>query len=85
MVLIFSLGLFTGISSAAKLEVFGGGQYSHLGPNFNLAGWNLAATVNAGHFSVSPIQIDWMATRFSGVNNRSSKNFRASADLVLRF
>ena len=154
--LMLCLGFFTGVSSAAKLEVFGGGQYSHLDPNFNLAGWNLAATINTGHFfgitgdfsgvyrnglnfhtytvgpelhaslplikpfvhgliggarsagggisangfvgmigggvdmgagliAFRPVQVDWMATRFSGVTNQSSKNFRASAGLVLRF
>jgi hypothetical protein len=155
-ILIFSLCLFTEVSSAAKLEVFAGGQYSHLDPNFNLVGWNLAATVNGGHFlgvtgdlsgvyrnglnfhtytvgpevhaslplikpfvhgliggarsagegisangfvgmigggvdmgsgliAFRPIQVDWMATRFSGLTNQSSKNFRGSAGLVLRF
>jgi hypothetical protein len=41
---------FTGMSSAARVELFGGGQYTHLDPSFNLVGWNLAATVNAGRF-----------------------------------
>jgi hypothetical protein len=154
--MIFCLCVFTGISSAAKVELFGGGQYSHLDPNFNLAGWNLAATINTGHFfgitgdfsgvyrnglnfhtytvgpevhaslpllkpfvhglvggarssgggisangfvgmvgggvdlgagliAFRPVQIDWVTTRFSGVTNQSSKNFRASAGIVLRF
>jgi len=33
-------------AGASKLEIFGGGQYTHLDPNFNLTGWNAAVTLN---------------------------------------
>lgn len=39
------LCLFSGLAAAEKLEVFGGAQYTHFDPNFNLAGWNGAATL----------------------------------------
>jgi hypothetical protein len=49
VILAFFLCLFTGIASAgaSKVEIFGGGQYMHLDPNFNLVGWNTAVTLNA--------------------------------------
>lgn len=47
--LAFFLCLCTGLASAgaSRIEIFGGGQYLHLDPNFNLEGWNGALTVNA--------------------------------------
>lgn len=143
-------------AGASKLEVFGGGQYTHLDPHFNLTGWNAAATVDLKGwlgatadfsgvyqsglkfhtYAVGPelranlplvkpfvhgliggarssdsgvsasgligivgggadlggglvafriVQIDWIATRFSSFTNSSSKNFRGSAGIVIRF
>ncbi len=143
-------------AGASKLELFGGGQYTHLDPNFNLTGWNAAATVNLKGwlgatadfsgvyhsglkfhtYAVGPelranlplikpfvhgliggarstqsgisesgligmvgggadlggrsvvfriVQVDWIATRFSTFTNSSSKNFRGSAGIVIRF
>ena len=144
-------------AGASKIEIFGGGQYTHLDPNFNLTGWNAAVTVNlkgwlgatgdfsgvyhsgglkfhtyavgpelranlplikpfvhvlvggarssspgfsdsgfvgmagggadigSGVFAVRIVQADWIATRFSSFTNSSSKNFRASAGIVIRF
>jgi len=46
--LAFFLCLCTGWASAgaSRVEIFGGGQYLHLDPNFNLEGWNGAVTGN---------------------------------------
>jgi hypothetical protein len=50
---LLSLALFLGFSTglafagASRVEIFGGGQYLHLDPNFNLQGWNGAVTLNA--------------------------------------
>jgi len=48
IVLAFFMCLFSGLASAgaSRLEVFAGGQYLHLDPNFNLEGWNGAFTGN---------------------------------------
>jgi len=48
IVLASFLCLFTGLASAdaSRVELFGGGQYLHLDPNFNLIGWNGAITGN---------------------------------------
>jgi len=48
IVLAFFLCLFTGMASAgaSRVEIFAGGQYLHLDPNFNLEGWNGAFTGN---------------------------------------
>jgi hypothetical protein len=48
MVLAFFLCLFTGIASAgaSRVEIFAGGQYLHLDPNFNLVGGNASVTGN---------------------------------------
>ncbi len=156
--LAFFLCLFTGLASAgaSRVEVFGGGQYLHLDPNFNMEGWNVALTGNvkgwlgitvdgggsyhsglkfhtiavgpelranlpmikpfvhglvggarssgggvsadgfvgmigggvdlgSGMFAFRVVQADWMATRFSNFTNKSNKNFRASAGIVIRF
>lgn len=144
-------------AGASKLEIFGGGQYTHLEPNFNLMGWNGAATVNlkgwlgatgdfsgvyhsggykfhtyavgpelranlplikpfvhgliggatssspagsasgligmvgggvdlgGGMFAFRVVQVDWITTRFSSFTSSSSKNFRGSAGIVIRF
>jgi hypothetical protein len=158
LVLASFLCLFTGLASAdaSRIEIFGGGQYLHLDPNFNLEGWNGAITGNVkgwlgitldgsgsyhdglkfytiaagpelranlplikpfvhglvggarssgggvsadgfvgmvgggvdlggGVFAFRLIQADWMATRFSNFTNKSNKNFRGSAGIVIRF
>jgi hypothetical protein len=151
--------LFTGLASAdaSRVEIFVGGQYLHLDPNFNLEGANASFTGNVkgwlgitvdgsssfhsgglkfytiaagpelranlplikpfvhglvggarssgggvsadgfvgmigggldcggGMFAFRLIQADWMATRFSNFTNKSNKNFRASAGIVIRF
>jgi len=48
IVLAFFMCLFSGLASAgaSRVEVFAGGQYLHLAPNFNLEGWNGAFTGN---------------------------------------
>jgi len=48
IVLAFFMCLFSGLASAgaSRVEVFSGGQYLHLDPNFNLEGWNGAFTGN---------------------------------------
>jgi len=48
IVLAFFMCLFSGLASAgaSRVEVFAGGQYLHLDPNFNLEGWNGAFTGN---------------------------------------
>ncbi len=38
-----------------------------------------------GMFAFRLIQADWMATRFSNFTNKSNKNFRGSAGIVIRF
>jgi hypothetical protein len=49
MVLASFLFLFSSLAfaGASRVEIFGGGQYLHLDPNFNLQGWNAAVTLNA--------------------------------------
>lgn len=37
-------------AAAQRVEIFGGGQYTHLQPSYNAAGWNLAVTGNFKHF-----------------------------------
>ncbi len=46
--LTFFLCLFTALASAgaSRIEVFGGGEYLHLDPNFNMEGWNGSLTGN---------------------------------------
>ncbi len=158
IVLASLLCLFSGLASAdaSRVEIYGGGQYLHLDPNFNLEGWNGAITGNikgwlgitldgsgsyhsglkfhtiaagpelranlplikpfvhglvggarssgggvsadgfvgmigggidcgGGMFAFRLIQADWMATRFSNFTNKSNKNFRGSAGIVIRF
>ena len=158
VVLASFLCLFSGLASAdaSRIEIYGGGQYLHLDPNFNLEGWNGAITGNikgwlgitldgsgsyhsglkfytiaagpelranlplikpfvhglvggarssgggvsadgfvgmigggidcgGGMFAFRLIQADWMATRFSNFTNKSNKNFRGSAGIVIRF
>jgi len=158
IVLASFMCLFTGLASAgaSRVEIFAGGQYLHLDPNFNLEGWNASLTGNVkgwlgvtvdgsgsyhaglkfhtiavgpelranlplikpfvhglvggarssggglsadgfvgmvgggldcggGVFAFRLIQADWMATRFSNFTNQSSKNFRGSAGIVIRF
>jgi len=158
IVLASFLCLFSGLASAdaSHIEIYGGGQYLHLDPNFNLEGWNGAITGNikgwlgitldgsgsyhaglkfhtiaagpelranlplikpfvhglvggarssgggvsadgfvgmigggidcgGGMFAFRLIQADWMATRFSNFTNKSNKNFRGSAGIVIRF
>jgi len=158
LVLASFLCLFSCLASAdaSRIEIYGGGQYLHLDPNFNLEGWNGAITGNVkgwlgitldgngsyhsglkfhtiaagpelranlpfikpfvhglvggarssgggvsadgfvgiigggidcggGMFAFRLIQADWMATRFSNFTNRSNRNFRGSAGIVIRF
>lgn len=48
MILAVFMCLFTGLASAgaSRIEIYGGGQYLHLDPNFNLEGWNGSFTGN---------------------------------------
>jgi len=158
IVLASFICLFSGLAlaDASRVEIFGGGQYLHLDPNFNLKGWNAAVTGNVkgwlgitldssgsydaglkfhtiaagpelranlpfikpfvhglvggarssgggvsadgfvgmvgggvdcggGMFAFRLIQADWIATRFSDFTNKSNKNFRGSAGIVIRF
>lgn len=158
IVLASFLCLYCGLASAdaSRVEIYGGGQYLHLDPSFNMEGWNGAITGNVkgwlgitldgsgsyhaglkfhtiaagpelranlplikpfvhalvggarssgggvsadgfvgmvgggidcggGTFAFRLIQADWMATRFSNFTNKSNKNFRGSAGIVIRF
>ena len=158
IVLAIFMCVFSGLASAdaSRVEIFAGGQYLHLDPNFNLEGWNGAFTgnikgwlgitvdgsgsyhsglkfhtiavgpelranlpmvkpfvhgliggarsssggvssdgfvgmigggvdVGGGVLAFRLIQADWMATRFSNFTNKSNKNFRGSAGIVIRF
>ena len=59
-------GFFPATAAAQNLEVFGGYQFTHLQPAFNLSGWNAALTKNFKH--ILGITGDFSGTYNGGFN-----------------